>query len=87
MPEAEIILYGSRARGTASEDSDYDLIVLVDTPDSADMTDRIRSSVYPIELDTGAMLTVLVYSKAEWKSPVFEAMPFHKNVERDGVLL
>jgi predicted nucleotidyltransferase len=30
VPEAGLILYGSRARGDAQEDSDYDLLVLVD---------------------------------------------------------
>ena len=30
-PEAEVWLYGSRARGTAREDSDWDILVL--TPD------------------------------------------------------
>lgn len=32
-PEAEVWLYGSRARGTAREDSDWDVLVL--TPDDS----------------------------------------------------
>ena len=32
VPDADIILYGSRARGDAQEYSDYDILVLVDQP-------------------------------------------------------
>ena len=31
-PGAEVILYGSRARGDAHAESDWDLLVLVDGP-------------------------------------------------------
>jgi len=87
VPEAIIILYGSRARGDARPDSDYDLLVLVEGENSLELEDRIRQSLYPIELDTGAVLTVVCYSKKEWYSPVYQAMPFVKNVEREGITL
>ena len=31
-PDAQIILYGSRARGDAREDSDWDVIILLNKP-------------------------------------------------------
>lgn len=53
VPDAEIILYGSRARGDDNEYSDYDILVLVDQPASIALKDRILSCVYPLELETG----------------------------------
>ncbi len=87
VPDADIILYGSRARGDAHEYSDYDILVLVDQPVSVALKDRILSSVYPLELETGAMLTLVTYNRRQWESSPYRDMPFRKNVERDGVIV
>lgn len=87
VPDADIVLYGSRARGDAHEYSDYDVLVLVDQPVSIALKDQILASTYPLELETGAMLTLVVYNRQRWASFPYNGMPFHENVERDGVLL
>ena len=87
VADAEVILYGSRARGDACEDSDYDILVIVNGPVDMALKKEILSNVYPLELESGRMLTLIAYSKQQWNSPLYRAMPFHKNVERDGVLL
>lgn len=87
VPDADIILYGSRARGDAQEYSDYDLLVLVDQPVNMALKDRILSSIYPLELETGAMLTLITYNRRQWESLPYRETPFHENVDRDGVAL
>ena len=86
-PDADIILYGSRARGDAQEYSDYDILVLVDEPVGVALKDRILASIYPLELETGAMLTLVTYNRHQWESFPYKEMPFHQNVEQDGVAL
>jgi predicted nucleotidyltransferase len=86
-PGAEVILYGSRARGDAGPESDYDLLILVDRPVDWQLEDRIRRHLYHLELESGAVLTVNAYSRADWSSPLYHAMPFHRNVEQDGIVL
>jgi uncharacterized protein len=87
VPSAEVILYGSRARGDARTDSDYDLLVLVDGEVDWMLEDQIRQRLYPLELATGAVLTVHAYSRRAWDSPLYRAMPFTQHVERDGIVL
>lgn len=84
---ADVILYGSRARGDDEATSDYDLLVLIDGEASLKKEDIICRQLYPIELETGKVLLAMVYSRQQWDAPLYRAMPFHKNVERDGVLV
>ena len=84
---AEVILYGSRARGDAGEDSDYDLMVIVDGTVDMALEEKIHEQIFPLELDSEAVLTLIVYNKQQWDSPLYRAIPLHKNVDREGVLL
>jgi predicted nucleotidyltransferase len=59
-PSAEVILYGSRARGQASRESDYDLLVLTDGEVPLKREDLFRTKLFPIELETGAVITVFL---------------------------
>lgn len=87
VPEASLILYGSRARGDAREDSDYDLLVLVDREVDMDLERAVVDRLVPLEGQTGRVLTVLIYSRSQWDSAQYRAMPFHKNVTREGVAI
>lgn len=86
-PLAELILYGSRARGEGRQDSDWDLLVLIDGPATLRAEDKFRRQLYPIELETGAVLTVLLVNRADWQSPLYAAMPLCRNISREGLRL
>lgn len=86
-PGAEIILYGSRARQEAGSESDWDFLVLVDGPMSEARADAVRHRLYEVEWESGEVLCAVVRSREEWYSPRYRAMPFHQNVEREGVTL
>jgi len=86
-PSVEIILYGSRARGDANPESDYDFVILTDGEATLKGEDGFRRQLFPIELETGAVLTVILVSRKDWNSALYGAMPFHQNVVRDGVSL
>ena len=87
VPDAEVILYGSRARGDAEEYSDYDILVVVNGQADMVLEDKIRDNMFPIELETYKVLTFFVYNKQQWNTPLYRAMPLHKNIDRDGVIL
>lgn len=86
-PLARIILYGSKARGEANKESDYDLVIVTEGEVSLLREDEHRKALFPIELETGAVLTVFLVEEKDWNSSLYAAMPFRQNVEREGVVL
>ena len=86
-PTAEVILYGSRARRDHAPDSDYDLLILTNREASLKQEDIFRDQIYDIELETGAVLSIMLRHKNQWDSNLYKAMPFHHNVENEGVIL
>jgi predicted nucleotidyltransferase len=87
LPNAAVLLYGSLARGTAGPESDWDILVLANRPISAADEERVRAAVYALELKHDVVLSLLLYSSEEWDDPPHRAMPFHEEVEREGLVL
>jgi predicted nucleotidyltransferase len=83
---AEIILYGSRARGDERIDSDWDILVLTDYPVSLEKEKIFRDKLYTLELETGEPISIFLFSKKDWKSRQ-KITPFYKNVISEGVRL
>ncbi len=87
LSSAEIVLYGSVARGTQGPESDYDVLVLTEETLASNQEGEIRDALFDLEMTTGAALTMLFYSKEEWQTPVSRVSPFRQEVERDGIVL
>lgn len=84
-PGAEVILYGSRVRGEAGPDSDYDIFVLVDRPLTRELEDRISFAIYDLEYEEDVILSVHVYEKGFFQSPLGMVTPLFNNVRTEGV--
>jgi len=85
-PKAEIILYGSRARGDEREFSDWDILILTDYPTDLKTESLFRDKLYELELETGEPMSVFAYSKNDWHSKQ-KITPFYRNVIIEGVAI
>ena len=87
LPGAEIILYGSRARGDASPVSDWDFLILVDQPLDRELITKVKNCLYDLELETDTVLSSIIRTREEWQSPRYSVLPFKRMVEQEGISL
>ncbi len=77
-----IILFGSRARGEAREDSDYDIAVFLrDLGDRWQEIDRIVPVVTDIIDDTGAVIHALPYPAGSYA----DRTSLMREIRREGI--
>ncbi len=86
-PKAVAFLFGSRARGEERPDSDWDILILVESEKvTNEIEDKFRDELYDIELDTGQIISTFIYPKNLWNSSL-KFSPLYHNVELDGIRL
>lgn len=83
--DAEIILYGSRARGNYKQESDWDILILLTTFVNENLKEKIRNELFEIELETDQAISSIIQSKKEWND--FNLTPFYRNIEKEGVVI
>jgi len=74
-----ILLYGSKARGTDDEKSDFDLLIIAHHPPKEkglDSANRLPDEV-----------NLLIYSPQEWKKKTRESKVFYENIIYESIVL
>ena len=83
-----IILYGSVARGTQTEESDVDIMVLIDGTDAQlrEYDERLSDVSTDMALKYMTVFSIIdvkYQEYQEWKT----VSPFYKNVDQEGVVV
>jgi len=87
FPDAEIILYGSKARENSDKESDIDLLILVESQVNTDLEEEIFHISYEVELKHDVVFGEIIENKNFWDTALAKAMPLHWNIDREGVLV
>lgn len=79
-----LTIYGSKVRGDDNDDSDIDLLVVVDG-----LTWKIESKImdiaYDIELEYDVLLSTHIIDKSLFQNKLWEHTVFAKNIKREGI--
>ena len=84
--DGSLWLYGSRARGDYHEDSDWDLLILLNQ-DQQTLQDFDKYAYPFVEMGWKHNTTIspMIYTRQEWQARSFT--PFYHNVQQDKIVL
>ncbi|MFQ5615792.1 MAG: nucleotidyltransferase domain-containing protein [Anaerolineales bacterium] len=80
----QVVLFGSKARGTSAPDSDIDLLIVLNKDDWR-LRRRILTFAADISLEFDVLLNPFVKGSERWRA--MQGFTLHRNVQRDGLRL
>jgi uncharacterized protein len=81
--DAEIMLFGSRARGDFKNTSDWDFLILLNKKVNEKLKDEIRDELFEMELDSDQIISTIIQSKQNWKD--LDITPLYQNIVKEGI--
>jgi predicted nucleotidyltransferase len=81
--EAEIILFGSRARGDNRSDSDWDFLILTKLPETRNTISKFKDKIFDAELELEQPISAIVHNEDKWKD--FEVSPLYQFIQKEGI--
>ncbi|HHW45418.1 MAG TPA: nucleotidyltransferase domain-containing protein [Clostridiales bacterium] len=78
----KVILFGSQAKGTATDQSDIDICVVVET----DNKRRLLAEMY-YEIDSEIPFDLLLYTPHEWEECLKDKSSFAYKINTEGAVL
>ena len=80
----DVVLFGSQASGKAHEDSDYDMLVVLDRDCDWDFWNQVMEFVYELELKLDILFHVFLISEEELRNSPRGAQSAFGNAVMEG---
>lgn len=78
-------LYGSAARGQATEESDTDLLIVTSRTLTRFERHEITDVVFEVNLRYGTNFSTLVVDLRSWETGIISVLPLRDEIIRDGI--
>ena len=81
-----IILFGSRVRGESTQDSDLDILILLDKKDS-NIENQLEESVYQVmwNHDFQPILSLKIDTETHFQKALSKDYSFYRNIQNEGI--
>lgn len=75
VPDTQVLLFGSRANGTATEESDWDVLVLTKQEVDWKFKEKLHDHIFPLSIEEGTVISLLVVQEDNWNTnPTYYAL-------------
>ena len=81
----DVILFGSRVAGTAHDDSDYDVLIVVNRDYDWQFKERVSEVVYDMELKHDILIDQFIISTNELQHSLRGAQPVFVHAINNGI--
>jgi uncharacterized protein len=85
-PVSRVCVFGSRARGDATADSDLDVFLVVDHLD-ADLREKISEVAWEVGFENDVVLSTFVITAEQLERGPLGVSPIFRQIEREGIRL
>lgn len=84
-PSADVILFGSQARGDNRPDSDWDVLVVTNESINKTYESALLRRLVSLQVALGIDVNYVIRSKTDWMTPT--AIPLYNAIKREGLPL
>ena len=81
-----VILYGSRARLSGDQESDLDVLIVIDRDDQQ-LANEVADEAFGPSLQHGVVISPLVWSAEHFQAHRRFGLLIYRNIEKDGIEL
>ena len=85
---SKIVMYGSYVRGDFTDNSDIDLMILVDVPEEENriLAEKVSDRAFDYLIKYGIYISPVVKNEGHFKYWV-DNLPYYRNVRDEGVII
>jgi predicted nucleotidyltransferase len=83
---SKMILYGSKARGDFTEQSDTDLLVIVEAEDSVTNMHLLSEILFEINFKYDTNISAILESNSKWRDSDYLSLPFPSTIVEEGIV-
>jgi predicted nucleotidyltransferase len=81
---AQVILFGSRARKEATLESDWDILITTELAHGLKTEQRFRHQLFYLELEAGISISTFVFNREMWNTNA-KGMPLFESISQEGI--
>ena len=82
---AQVILFGSRARGDEKPASDWDFLIITSFPVDEKKKRELRDQLFYTELETNQAISSVIYFKDYWENS--KVTDLYQNITKEGLII